>query len=242
MSLNHLAAAVWQMALIAAAIAVLSAAVVQLMKDLLPVRRWFQRHYLKAWFRQRVSQPQTGPADSNLDSAEQDLVRLATGGDRNAFYDLETAQLCGQMNSAAQIAVAYADRHQALLRCLAPEADPKDIEIVASPPDTNLTAGEPGAVAQSTEVTAFLDARNRLSHQLQRSVDAIQISMGFRWKLILQIVCYSVCVLASFAAVFVANPNGRYNVIEAITIAIVAGFAAPSVSDLLGVINRLSKH
>jgi hypothetical protein len=242
MNLYHLASAAWQMAIIAAAIAVLSAAVVQLLKDLLPVRRWFQRHYLKAWFRQRVSARQGGVADSNFGSAEQDLVHLATGGDRKAFYDLETAQLCGQMNSAAQIAVAYANRHKALLNCLAPEADPKDIETVASPPVSSPSAGEAAMVAQSTEVTAFLDARNRLSHHLQRSVDAIQISMGFRWKLILQIVCYSVCLLASFAAVFVGEPNGRYNVIEALTIAIVAGFVAPSVSDLLGAINRVSKR
>src|SRR5437870_325214 len=112
MSLSPLIGSIWAMAVTTVAIALIAAAIVQLIKDLLPVRRWFQRSYLKKWLNKRIAERQPRPdLELNFDVAERDLIHLATGGDRKAFYDLETAQLCGQMNSAAQIAIAYPSRH-----------------------------------------------------------------------------------------------------------------------------------
>ena len=65
--------------------------------------------------------------------------------------------------------------------------------------------------------------------------------MSFRWKLIVQILVYFICLGASFASVYAANPSPRYNFVEALAIGIVAGFLSPVISDLVAVINRLRK-
>src|SRR5262249_26518108 len=122
---NHIPEVIWPLTVATFAIAFIATAFVQLLKELIPIRRWFQRSYLRNWFMERPKQGQKQIPSS--DEAENDLVRLATGGDLQAFYNLETPQLCGQMNSAAQIALAYPDRHPDLLRFLAPEAKEDDL-------------------------------------------------------------------------------------------------------------------
>jgi hypothetical protein len=226
--MKHLLDVVWALASAAFAIATIATALVQLIKDLSPIRRGFQRRFLATWFSQRWSARSKTVTHDQLIEAEGDLIRLATGGDRDAFYDLEPAQLCGQMNSAAQIALAYPNLHPALLRFLAPEARDGDMEIV--------TAGK----GEDSDVSALLDARNRVTHQLQRSIDALQISMSFRWKFCLQVMIYIVCLALAFICLF-AVKRGNYTVVEAIAVAIVAGFLSPVISDVAAAINRWRK-
>jgi hypothetical protein len=88
---------------------------------------------------------------------------------------------------------------------------------------------------------ALLDARNRVTHHLQRSIDALQISMSFRWKFSLQILIYAICLAASLVCVVAIKRPGRYNFVEALVIAVVAGFLSPVISDLAAVINRWRK-
>src|SRR5437764_7550136 len=155
--MEHLPQIVWSLASAALSIAAIATAVVQLLKDLLPIRRRFQRRFLASWFSERLSARKAIEHEELLE-AETDLIRLATGGDRAAFYDLEPPQLCGQMNSAAQIALTYPDRHPALLRFLAPEANDNDIQTIvqAAAAKTQQTEG--------TALDALLDARNRVTH------------------------------------------------------------------------------
>jgi len=166
--------------------------------------------------------------------AETDLIHLATGGDRSAFYDLEAPQLCGQMNAAAQIAIAYPDRHPALIRFLAPEADEADIQTIVQ--HAQLSPQQ----KQSVSVDPVLDARNRVTHHLQRSIDALQIAMTFRWKFCLQTVIYAICFILAFVCLFGVK-SGHYTVVEAIALAIVAGFLSPVISDFAATVNRWRK-
>src|SRR5262249_25710559 len=213
---------VWPLASATLAIAAIATAIVQLFKDLLPIRRGFQRRFLASWFSKRLS-GKKAIGQQQLLEAETELIRLATGGDRSAFYDLEPAQLCGQMNSAAQMALAYPDRHPALLRFLAPEADETDIHTIVQ--HAQLTPEQ----KKSTNVDPILDARNRVTHHLQRSIDALQIAMTFRWKFWLQIGIYAVCFVLAFVCLF-AVKGGKYTVTEALAVAIVAGFLSPVIS------------
>src|ERR1700731_780688 len=107
--MEHLPQVVWPLASTALAIATVATAIVQLFKDLLPIRRGFQRRFLASWFSERLAARSKALAHEQRIQAEADLIHLATGGDRSAFYDLEPPQLCGQMNSAAQIALTYPD-------------------------------------------------------------------------------------------------------------------------------------
>jgi len=231
--MDRLPQIVWQLASTTLAIAAIATAVVQLFKDLLPIRRGFQRRFLAAWFSKRLS-ARKAIAHEQLLAAETDLIRLATGGDRSAFYDLEAPQLCGQINSAAQLALAYPDRHPGLLRFLAPEADETDIQTIVQ--HAQLTPEQ----KQSTSVDPVLDARNRVTYHLQRSIDALQIAMTFRWKFCLQIVIYAICFVLAFVCLF-AVKLGQYTVVEAIAVAIVAGFLSPVISDFAATVNRWKK-
>ena len=241
MDLDRLPQILWPLAVAAVGIALAATAIVQLLKDLFPFRRWFQRRFLNRWFSERLNQGSKSIASAQLLAAEKDLIHLATGGDRDAFYDLETAQLCGQMNSAAQMALAYPQRHPDLLRFLAPEADEHDIDLVTQAPDSAGRESTNAPSQPSAAMDALLDARNRVTHHLQRSIDALQISMSFRWKFNLQILIYAICLVASFACVVAVKPSGRYNIVEALVIAVVAGFLSPAISDLVVAINRWRK-
>ena len=225
---------VWPLASVALAIATIATALIQLLKDLLPIRRHFQRRFLATWFSERLSAGSKKIEDKQLNEAESDLIHLATGGDRSAFYDLEPPQLCGQINSAAQMALAYPDRHPALLRFLAPEADETDIQTIVQ--HAQLTPEQ----KQSTSVDPVLDARNRVTYHLQRSIDALQIALSFRWKFYLQIVIYAICFFLAFVCLF-AVKRGQYTVAEAIAVAIVAGFLSPVISDFAATVNRWRK-
>lgn len=229
--MEHLPQIVWPLASAALAIATIATAIVQLLKDLLPIRRKFQRGFLASWFSERLAARSKTVARAQLIKAETDLIHLATGGDRSAFYDLEPPQLCGQMNSAAQIALAYPNRHPDLLRFLAPEANDGDIESIVQ----SGTAPKEG-----TDVNALLDARNRVTHHLQRSIDALQISMGFRWKFYVQIVIYLICFGLAFFCLF-AVKRGEYTVAEAIAVAVCAGFLSPVISDFAATVNGWRK-
>lgn len=231
--MEHLPQVFWPLALAVIATAATATAVVQLLKDLLPIRRRFQRRFLASWFSQRLAEKKA-VTQQDLIKAETDLIHLATGGDRSAFYNLEAAQLCGQMNSAAQIAIAYPNLHPDLIRFLAPEADEGDITKIVE------SAGTNAAPTEASAMNEVLDARNRVTHHLNRSIDALQIAMGFRWKFWLQSVSYVICfVLALFC--LSAVKQGGYTVAEAIAVAICAGFLSPVMSDFAGAVNRWQK-
>jgi hypothetical protein len=242
MGLNHIVDVVWPLALATVAIAFVATAIVQLLKELLPIRRKFQRSFLATWFTKRLNERGNRISRPDLMQAESDLIHLATGGDRNAFYDLETPQLCGQMNSAAQIALAYPDRHPHLLRFLAPEADEGDVKtVVTVTPKFSARRGSEPSPQEEPEMNELLDARNRVTHHLQRSIDALQISMSFRWKLILQCAVYAICLIASLFTILVTKGPTPYSPVEIILVAVVAGFLSPVISDLVGVVQKLRR-
>jgi hypothetical protein len=225
--ISDLATNAIRFATVMAAIGVVTMAMIQTVKDLLPVRRWFQRNFLRKWL---------GGSSKNIDECENDLVKLATAGDIDAFYDLAIEQLCGQMNVAAQIVIEYPKLHEALLRCLAKDADPADIDAVLHPPDYISLERNTLTREQQENVTKVFDARNRLTHQIQRNIDALQISMGFRWKLWLQIASFVISFVLAFIAV-----AGARSVWLAILLGGIAGFVAPVARDLVAALQQLRK-
>jgi hypothetical protein len=119
----------------------------------------------------------------------------------------------------------FPSKHLDLLAVTASKADGKDIDLVL--------AGPPVPPTQE-----FLDARNRVTHQCQRAIDALQITAGFRWKWILQIA--SIVVSGSLALVAmtykptIVSPN----IVSVIGSAILAGFLAPVAKDLLAIVQK----
>ncbi|MDQ3169780.1 MAG: hypothetical protein M3Q55_06555, partial [Acidobacteriota bacterium] len=169
-----------------AAIGLLAMALLQGVKDMLPVRRWFHRAFVRAWLEHKArAHAATASVTPRADVALADLIELATTGDAHALFDLPIEQLCAQASAAAAQSLDYPARHEDLLRCLAASADPRDVEMVLHAPEQ-----EPSEVDAAHARAALVDARTRVMHQVQRSLDALQIAAGYRWKWYMQLAAF----------------------------------------------------
>ena len=204
-----------------------SMALLQTLKDLLPARQWFQRYYLRKWMEEGAAEARKNFNNQNVSAvkAEMDLLTMAVDGDAAALYDLQIEQLCGQYTAAIQMVLEFPSSHVDLLAVTASQSDSADINLVL--------AGPPVPPTQ-----AFLDARNRVTHQCQRAIDALQITAGFRWKWGLQVA--SIVLSGALAWIAMAyKPTIAPNPLSIFVSAILAGFLAPVGKDLLAVLQRV---
>jgi hypothetical protein len=273
-----------------AVLSTLNMAVLQTIKDLVPVLRWYQQVRTRHWLHlkaaeavkvEAASQPRTvvqerlapktffariapelhhaftfipDVADQQTASeAEADLLRLATAGDRAAFYDLPIEQVCGQMNAAAQVVLDYPARYPGLLKCLASLSSPEDRQQVSSTEFASLR--EKGSLRTADEEKRFkelsqrvMDARSRVANQTHRSIDAFQISVGYRWRWYLQIASFLISFAITVIAVNLGALNGwasdgsiSHNWAAIVVIGLIGGFLAPVVRDIQALTQQFRK-
>ena len=218
-----------------AAVGLLAMALLQGVKDMLPVRRWFHRRFVGAWLTHKArAHPAHAAHAPRVDTALADLIELATTGDARALFDLPIEQLCAQASAAAAQSLDYPSRHEDLLRCLAASADPRDVEMVLGAPEQ-----EPSEV-DATARAALLDARTRVMHQVQRSIDALQISAGYRWKWYMQLAAFGLSYAVTAAAVFAAEDAGTIGerLMTAVPLGVAGGFVAPVARDFIATWSR----
>jgi hypothetical protein len=255
-----------------AAVGVLSMAIIQTVKDLSSVRRWFQRRAVARWLGTKAaesgarlhawalseegrafmgregSRKAVAPAFSGFSGrvaagpAEADLVLLATDGDRAALYDLPVEQLCGQLNSASQVVLDRPARHQDLMFCLASRAEPLDLARLVFPP-SEARAARPKSGQGQERFDAYVDARNRVAHQVQRALDALQLSVGFQWKFYLQLASILLSgVIAGLGVFFFSDVDSVLKRLgTTVVVATVGGFLAPVARDLVASLRQLRK-
>ena len=239
-----------------AAIGTVSMALLQTAKNLLPLRSWFQRTRLRAWFKARVtgsSEPEskatstvttdTTTALANVEEAIRDLINLAASGDQDALYDLPIEEMCAKIKDVVSVVLDYPKLHIHLLSCLASEATAEDIKILMNPPPLESLLKRPD---QSTEdeqhaVRNFAAAKSRVGVQIRSSVDAIQTLIGFRWKFCLQLASVVLSALLGAAALQLGiGPGQDYPKLETtLIIAVLAGFLAPVARDLVAALEKL---
>jgi hypothetical protein len=204
-------------------------ALLQTIKDLFPVRQWFQRGALQEWMHEGETEARAKLNNPGISAtnAETDLLTLAVDGDAGALYDLQIEQLCGQFTAAIQIVLEFPSSHLDLLAITASKSNPGDINILLQPPANPPTP-------------QFVDARTRVTHQCQRAIDAFQISTGFRWKLCLQWASFVLSTLvAGIAILEVLKIKFSSSVILwAVVGGFLAGFLAPVAKDLLAVLQK----
>jgi hypothetical protein len=224
-----------------AGVGILVMALIQLLKDLLPTRRWWQVGWFGRYFRRAgrdlltALKAQGGDADEALvrelgrgvDGPYRDLVGLAAAGDRDALFSLPIEKFTGQLAAAAQSALDNPRSHKTLLWLLAKDAAPEDLRAITEHP-------APGGTED--EVRALVEARSRVHGQIQRRLDAIQISMGGSWTRFLKWMSFGlgyVLILTSvwkFVPGAIQGPRGwlLWSVLSA-----VGGFLAPVARDLV---------
>lgn len=230
-------------------IAALTMAVIQTAKNMLPLRQWFQRNCVNSWLAARARAARSASPAINVAQAETDLVRLTTAGDSAALYSLPIDQLCGQINAATQIILDYPVHHWDVLRCLASQSNPDDLASINPPnPATQLARRallrKPAVTLTDDEhnqVDDIVAARNRLSHQIQRAVDALQISIGFRWKFWMQLASVVLsAVLAALAVVASSHSlSSAHAVCFIVLAAIFSGVLAPIARDLVAAVEQV---
>jgi hypothetical protein len=229
----------------------LTMAIIQILKDLCPIRRAFQRSWIEGWLRQQAlgfSQSKATSAESgkspaaaasaaNAVAAETVLLGLATGGDEHAFHDLSAEQLVAQMSAAAQITLDYPRSYGALVEILSAGADPADIAIVCGVASARSIVTEGGKLPPN-----YTDARARVGHRIQRNLDGLQISMSDRWQLWLQWAALIVSVIIVEIAILL-EPGTRGDLPVSLGIGllvgIIGGYLAPVVRDVTAALQSL---
>jgi len=255
-----------------AAVGVLSMAVLQTLKDMFPLRNWFQQYYVHRWMKQKswdarlastewmtmseaglawfkVERERTDPAaeskyflvSPSVAKAEKDVFKLATDGDDKALYDLPIEQLCGQLNSAAQMVLDRPIDHPDLYLCLAAMADPVDVARVMFPPKEAKAARPLNEGDAQTRHDSYVDSRTRVTHQIQRAIDALQIAAGFRWKFWMQLASIVLSGLFSGLGMWMFW-KGSQLFLSSLVVAVLGGFLAPVARDLVATLQQLKKN
>lgn len=236
----------WIVASAAAALGALSMAVLQTLKDLLPVRQIFHRKRINAWLEKHAKES-PHKVKANATQAENDLILLATAGDVDAFYDLPLEQLCGQMNSALQVALDFPEKYGNLLWCVAHLCDEKDRNLLA-PVRKELKellekARKDLKPEERDVVDEYAAARSRVAHQMQRAIDGLQIAEGFRWKQRMQWMAILLSIMFAMVAYAMAAEGAwAGDMGRAIVLGILAGFLAPVSRDLVAALERFRKR
>ncbi len=275
------------------ALSTLTMAVIQTIKDLVPLLRWYQEIKTRQWLalraaeatkvhtarqlspraivKERLKRPHLSFArlapelhqdlyppfdrtdEDDAVEAEADLLRLATAGNRMAFYDLPIEQLCGQMNTAAQAMLDYPERHQALLKCFASLAEPDEVSAFADSTGRQRqedlrkkfrTAPEDEELRKLQQ--HFADLRGPIANQIHRNIDAFQIGVGDRWKWYLRmasfLVSFGITAIALYAGVgrqWIDSGTGWDQWEGVVLIGLIGGFLAPVTSDIQAIVRQL---
>ena len=255
---------VWPIAVSMAAVGTLTMALIQTAKDIGGWRRKFHAAYLRGWLGKKAAsfsrRAEQFPAPRDYEEllgmpgmklfavdaekAEEDLIRLATANDARAFYDLPIEQLAGQMNAAVQAALDYPMAHRDLLWCLAHLAELEDILAILAPPLELLEKERDKLTPEDRrKVDTFVAARNRITHQVQRAIDGLQIAAGSAWKFRMQGWSMLLSAILGVLALVVATPKAEVGPSLGMFIltGIVAGFLAPVSRDLVAALQSLRK-
>ncbi len=213
------------------AVATVAMAILQIIKEVTPARRLFQRNWMAKWIATQVRafdalhRKEPTPRTANASIAETSLVELATGRLADAFYDLSAEEMMQQANAAGQIVLDEATRYPDLLYVLSEGASGKDLDLVeAGLPATGSTQN-------------YFEARARLTRRMARNLDGARLALSNRWKLWMQLTALALTVVAVEAVVWRTYDVGTY--VLAIVVGIVGGYIAPVARDLLAALQRL---
>jgi len=89
---------------------------------------------------------------------------------------------------------------------------------------------------------ALLDARNRVGHRIQRNLDGIQIALGSRWKLWMQVVSITLTVLFVELGILTNVKNyTKTTLVVGVVLGIVGGYLAPVTRDVVAALQSIRK-
>jgi hypothetical protein len=203
---------------------VIAAAVVQLAKELTPLRRWYQERWLGGWILRHAT-------STSVLCAEKQLVHLATGNCSHAFYELPAEEMALHINQAGQITLDAPSDYDCLIRVLAHGMDPTDLATLLQGP---IAAGS----------QPYFDARNRVARRIQRNVEGLRLGLGRDWRFWMHIVSVLLTTLAVTGTVAYGTYGTNWYwsaVLLSVPIGVVGGYFAPITHDLVKALEKLRK-
>jgi hypothetical protein len=250
-----LARLTWEGIALGLAYGLLSMAVLQLFKDLY-LRRAFNRTQFNYWFdvgaesatKAASSSTSTDPPSVFAATARADLLNLASAGDENALFGLPIDKLAGQINVAANSVIESPQRHRELLTILGKGSNQADIDMLLNNDSAILRPAQeasPEVLKANSDLRYnYADARTRVSHHIQRTIDVLQLAASQRWTRLNQWIsilsCALIGLLIGFAPlVFRSWFSSHYGVFTvsgflpvSVLLALIGGFLAPLLRDL----------
>jgi hypothetical protein len=218
-------------------------AFIQQVKNLTFFRELWQRSQFLSWLRSRFAGP--------TNRIEDVLIRLSTSGNRKALYELQIEQMTAQLSAAAQFVLDFPNDEsvqgagKSILLAFAPDSA-ADIEIIIKGPDLKWTMAPSGLTAQDiADRQNFAEAKVRVQRHIQRSIDAIQISIGSKWQALLQWI--STILGGGFGVILLKSSKDAniYSTLQMVSFflasAILSGFLAPVTRDLVAALENLRK-
>lgn len=216
-------------ALLLAAVATVSMALLELVKVLIRARPSFHRKRVQKW----VGAPDT----------YDELMMLAVGGggSANALFDQPTDKMMGQIQAAANTALDFPQRYPRFYRFLTAQPGTQNVT-----PDEELWFDfcahaeqgdpiDPESRETAAEVSAATRARARLDHFVARRLDAFQTVTEYHWARMNQGISVAG---ASILLFFLLREVGAISP-RTIVACIVGGMTAPIAKDIVTALSGL---
>ena len=218
-------------AVVLAAIATITMALLELFKVVFSARRRFHERRLAEWVR--------SPA------AMDELLELtvADRGSAQALYDQPTDRMMAQIQAAAGVALDFPQRFPALFGFIASTsrapASAADGGGTIEPSDAETWREFSARDVDATDVTPELrkatQARARLENLAQRKLDAFQTRTEYMWARNNQYVA----VFAAGVFIFFALYNGLGDLLQVAVLSAVGGMVAPVSKDVVTALTNL---
>jgi hypothetical protein len=222
----------------AGALGVLSMVLIQSFKR--PVRSGFHSRAIKQWLGESDS---PDPERLSAYSEILDFIAPSYGQD---ILGLPIEQLSAQLASAADLALI--GHRKSLLNSLAgKEAQPcvdRYLELLNTEPRSTQQGPEPQSAQQSLNsetMPELLEARNTLSHVIQRRIDGFQIHFGNEWRDILRVIAIT---LSAFLATMGILVSGELTTLPftavafALVVGLMGGLLASVARDVVAIIEK----
>jgi hypothetical protein len=219
-----------------AAAGTIAMALLQVVKEVTPLRTKYQQAWFRAWIASRaarflgvLSQRPLAPSTSapSIDDVEWQIIDLSTGGMGRALYGMPTEDMVTQMKQILPIVLDEPKSHLSALVLLSLGADVADLHVV--------TQGQPSQGSTSP----YFDARARLTRRMDANLDGVKIALSDRWKFWMQLTSLLLTTIVVQLAVAMSPASSLQTHLVAVPIGILGGYFAPITRDLLAALQQL---
>lgn len=205
-----------------------SMAVIQLAKQILGMRAFYQQYRVRRWLEGRGETATWKPAYEDLIRAlgyGKGKKRTLRGSEERALFNLPVEQLAAQVSLAADLTLRYPREYGSLLDALTGQRE--DAERKPSASNGNAVASE----ATERDI--------RLSYQVRGGVDGLQLYVGQGWRRTVRLAAVLISGLLGVTWFRFLKIYPSLSVAYILSALILGGFISWFLRDLVAIAERL---